>query len=102
MKISDGLTLEDAICVPDPSLSAGMKTAPMSEKPAEETGDGSGEMNDSAEAAPAQTEGIPEGMEGSPEGEVPAGEEGVPEGGEAPAGEESTPAEGLLDVVGGQ
>lgn len=102
VKISDGLTLEDAICVPDPSLSAGMKTAPMSEKPAEETGDGSGEMNDSAEAAPAQTEGIPEGMEGSPEGEVPAGEEGAPEGGEAPAGEESTPAEGLLDVVGGQ
>jgi hypothetical protein len=62
-----------------------MKTAPMSEKPAEEVG----EMNDSVEVSPAQTEGMPADMEGSPEGgEVPAETEGASEGGEMPAGTE--------------
>ena len=85
VKISEGLTLEDSICIPDPSLSVGMKTAPMSEKPAEEVG----EMNDSVEVSPAQTEGMPADMEGAPEGgEVPAETEGASEGGEMPAGTE--------------
>ena len=85
VKISEGLTLQDSICIPDPSLSVGMKTAPMSEKPAEEVG----EMNDSVEVSPAQTDGMPADMEGSPEGgEVPAGTEESPEGGEAPANTE--------------
>lgn len=35
VKISDGLTTEDSICIPDGTLTPGMKTAPMSEKPAE-------------------------------------------------------------------
>ena len=35
VKISDGLTAEDSICIPDGTLKPGMKTAPMSEKPAE-------------------------------------------------------------------
>lgn len=105
VKISDGLSLEDAICIPNPALSVGMKTAPMSEKPAEaaeESGDGGEEMNEPAEEAPAQTEGFPEGMEGSPEaGEVPAGEEGMPEGGEAPAGTEgSSEGEGVSEAAG--
>lgn len=35
VKIIKGLTLQDSICIPDPSLEEGMKTAPMSEKPQE-------------------------------------------------------------------
>lgn len=45
VKITEGLTLEDSICIPDSTLTVGMKTAPMSEKPDEtqisdETGEG--------------------------------------------------------------
>lgn len=44
VKITDGLTLEDSICIPDDTLTVGMKTAPMSEKPDEtESGDEAGE-----------------------------------------------------------
>ena len=39
VKITDGLSLEDSICMPDESLKEGMKTLPMSEKPAEEAVD---------------------------------------------------------------
>ena len=35
VKITEGLTLEDSICIPDGTQSVGMRTAPMSEKPAE-------------------------------------------------------------------
>ena len=40
VKITEGLSPEDSICIPDGTQSEGMKTAPMSEKPAEtaETG----------------------------------------------------------------
>lgn len=33
VRISDGLTEEDSICIPEETLREGMKTAPMSEKP---------------------------------------------------------------------
>ena len=59
VKISEGLDLEDSICIPEPALSVGMKTAPMSEKPAEkipESGDDSMEVDGTGEAA-EQTEG---------------------------------------------
>ena len=52
VKISDGLTAEDSICIPDGTLKPGMKTAPMSEKPAE---------TESVETMPE------EGMESMPE-----------------------------------
>lgn len=40
VRISDGLTEEDSICIPEETLREGMKTAPMSEKPeAEEAGE---------------------------------------------------------------
>ena len=105
VKISEGLTLEDSICVPDPSLSVGMKTAPMSEKPEEGTQEPAGEngeMNEAgegqpgeADVAPVQTEGAPFGMEGSPEGE---------EGSEEPPAvtEEIDAGSGMLDMLGGQ
>ena len=35
VKISEGLSPEDSICIPDGTLTPGMRTAPMSEKPAE-------------------------------------------------------------------
>ena len=35
VKITEGLSTEDSICIPDGTLTPGMKTAPMSEKPAE-------------------------------------------------------------------
>ena len=125
VKISEGLEPEDSICIPDPSLSAGMKTAPMSEKPAGETqesGVEGEELNESVEVSPVQTEGMPAGMEGSPEGgEIPDGMEGSPEEGEVPADTESSPegeksslkeagvmkedieaGSGMLDMFGGQ
>lgn len=43
VKIIKGLTLQDSICIPDPSLEEGMKTAPMSEKPQDEAGDSGNE-----------------------------------------------------------
>ena len=105
VKISEGLTLEDSICVPDPSLSVGMKTAPMSEKPevgTQEPAGENGEMNEAgegqpgeADVAPVETEGAPFGMEGSPEGE---------EGSEEPPAitEEIDAGSGMLDMLGGQ
>ncbi|MBQ8052679.1 MAG: efflux RND transporter periplasmic adaptor subunit [Lachnospiraceae bacterium] len=111
VKISEGLSPEDSICIPDPSLSVGMKTAPMSEKPAEEDGQsGDEEMNEGGEAAaPSQTEGTSSVMEGLPEaGEEPAGEESPVEGEEGVSEEagdipqEGGAGSGVLDVVGGQ
>lgn len=125
VKISEGLEPEDSICIPDPSLSAGMKTAPMSEKPAgekQESGVEGEELNESVEVSPVQTEGMPAGMEGSPEGgEIPDGMEGSPEEGAVPADTESSPegekssleeagvlkedieaGSGMLDIIGGQ
>ena len=111
VKISEGLSPEDSICIPDPSLSVGMKTAPMSEKPAEEDGQsGDEEMNEGGEAAaPSQTEGTSSVMEGLPEaGEEPAGEESPAEGEEGASEEagdlpqEEGAGSGVLDAVGGQ
>ena len=108
VKITEGLTLRDSICLPDPSLKVGMKTAPMSEKPEEGT-EGAGGKNDSVEANPVQTDGMPAGMEGSPEGgEAPAETEGSPEGENDGSGETEILQEdvgagsGMLDMFGGQ
>ncbi len=73
VKISEGVTLEDSLCIPDGTQSAGMKTAPMSERPDEtaETG-----TEEGVEEVPAE-----EGVEGVPAeeggGEVPAEEGGA-------------------------
>ena len=51
VRITEGLTIEDSICMPEEGLKEGMKTLPMSEKPAEETED-------------VYEEGMEEGYEG--------------------------------------
>lgn len=72
VRITEGLTLEDSICMPDENLKEGMKTLPMSEKPAEET-------------ESIHEEGVEEEFEGGMEGyEEGAGDsiEATPEDGE--------------------
>ena len=59
VKISEGLSPEDSICIPDGTLTPGMKTAPMSEKP-EETENTETMSEEGAEAVPS------EGMETEP------------------------------------
>lgn len=63
VKVSEGLTLEDSICIPDGTQTAGMKTAPMSEKPAEtaET-----VTEESGEAAPEEAAPLEDGAEAAP------------------------------------
>ena len=74
VKITDGLSLEDSICMPDESLKEGMKTLPMSEKPAEEAVDDEdqqagteegfeGEGMEDAESAGEGFGAVEEGME---------------------------------------
>ena len=79
VKVSEGISLEDSICIPDPSLSEGMKTAPMSEKPentesgSEEDGAAVNEVTDSAMDGGLIDEGVSEGElinEGGSEGEL--------------------------------
>ena len=72
--ITSGLELTDSICFPDETLREGMKTAPMSEKPEEESEDGEegiGEFDPSESGM--DVEPIEEGME--PETEEPYTEE---------------------------
>ena len=73
VKITEGLTLEDSLCVPDGSLKEGMKTLPMSEKPAEENEgvyeegpeeEFEGDMEGYGEGAGGAVEGVPEDGEG--------------------------------------
>ena len=59
VKISEGLSPEDSICIPDGTLTPGMKTAPMSEKP-EETENTETMSEEGTEAVPS------EGMETEP------------------------------------
>ena len=59
VKISEGLSPEDSICIPDGTLTPGMKTAPMREKP-EETENTETMSEEGAEAVPS------EGMETEP------------------------------------
>ena len=57
VKITEGLSPEDSICIPDGTLTPGMRTAPMSEKP---------EQTDSMETEPS------EGLETEPSGAMGA------------------------------
>ena len=84
VRITEGLTLEDSICMPEENLKEGMRTLPMSEKPADETED-------------MYEEGPEEGFEGDMEGyEEGAGDsfEGAPE-------EEFSGDEGISDPEAG-
>ena len=65
VKISEGLSTEDSICIPDGTLTPGMRTAPMSEKP-EET-----ESEETVPSEGMETEPS-EGMETEPSGAVGA------------------------------
>ena len=65
VKISEGLSMEDSICIPDGTLTPGMRTAPMSEKP-EET-----ESEETVPSEGMETEPS-EGMETEPSGAVGA------------------------------
>lgn len=83
VKITEGLTLEDSLCVPDEGLKEGMRTLPMSEKPEEETESGyeegleqdlEGDVESYEEGAGGSAEGAPE------DGEEFGGSEGEGEG----------------------
>ena len=65
VKISEGLSMEDSICIPDGTLTPGMRTAPMSEKP-EETESVETEPSEGMETEPSG------GMEAEPSGAVGA------------------------------
>ena len=84
VKITEGLTLSDSICIPDETLKPGMKTAPMSEKPdlsetsdneAGSSGDAGAEYGDS-EVIDVQIEGGGEMIEEEEMTVEPAGGEG--------------------------
>ena len=84
VRITEGLTLEDSICMPEENLKEGMKTLPMSEKPADETEGGheegmeeqfEGGVEDYGEGAGDSYEDIPEDGEGF--GVYEGGDEGT-------------------------
>ena len=60
VKISEGLELADSIAIPDGTLSEGMKTAPMSEKPDAGAAEGDEEYSGEESYEPQET-GIEEG-----------------------------------------
>ena len=96
VKITEGLTLEDSISIPDGTLKEGMKTAPMSEKP---------EENVEGEAGEEEGEGVYEGAGEEFGGEEFGGEEfgGQDFGGEPgePDGEAGQPdGEGVVGAQG--
>ena len=95
VKITEGLTLEDSLCVPDGSLKEGMKTLPMSEKPAEETEDVYEEGME--EGYEGDMEGYEEGAGGSFEGSL---EDGEGFGGSEGEGEGLGSSEGKGDGTG--
>jgi HlyD family secretion protein len=72
VRITEGLTIEDSICMPEEGLKEGMKTLPMSEKPAEETEDVYEEGME--EGYEGDMEGYEEGAGGSFEGSLEDGE----------------------------
>ena len=72
VRITEGLTIEDSICMPEEGLKEGMKTLPMSEKPAEETEDVYEEGME--EGYEGDMEGYEEGAGGSFEGSLEEGE----------------------------
>ena len=72
VRITEGLTIEDSICMPEEGLKEGMKTLPMSEKPAEETEDVYEEGRE--EGYEGDMEGYEEGAGGSFEGSLEEGE----------------------------
>lgn len=59
VKITQGLELADSICIPDGTVKEGMKTAPMSEKPADSD---AGDMGDAGEDAGMDSY-VPEAIE---------------------------------------
>ena len=73
VKISEGLSMEDSICIPDGTLTPGMRTAPMSEKPeeteSEETVPSEGMETEPSEGMETEPS---EGMETEPSGAVGA------------------------------
>ena len=84
IRITEGLTLEDSICMPEENLKEGMKTLPMSEKPADETEGGheegmeeqfEGGVEDYGESTGDSYEDIPEDGEGF--GGYEGGDEGT-------------------------
>ena len=84
IRITEGLTLEDSICMPEENLKEGMKTLPMSEKPADETEGGheegmeeqfEGGVEDYGESTGDSYEDIPEDGEGF--GVYEGGDEGT-------------------------
>ena len=72
VRITEGLTIEDSICMPEEGLKEGMKTLPISEKPAEETEDVYEEGME--EGYEGDMEGYEEGAGGSFEGSLEDGE----------------------------
>ena len=74
VKISEGLSMEDSICIPDGTLTPGMRTAPMSEKPeeteSEETVPSEGMETEPSEGMETEPS---EGMETEPSGAVAVG-----------------------------
>lgn len=72
VRITEGLTIEDSICMPEEGLKEGMKTLPMSEKPAEKTEDVYEEGME--EGYEGDMEGYEEGAGGSFEGSLEDGE----------------------------
>lgn len=68
IQILDGLTLTDSVAIPEESLREGMHTAPMDEKPEEETEETDGEMSsDGEEMEENMEEEMEEEMRGAEE-----------------------------------
>lgn len=92
--VTDGLAMEDEICMPDESLKEGMKTKPMSEMTQDMAGDAmqGGDMGGRLKS--------PDGLEGNPE-DAGMMEEGEPieNAGEGENGEHKDPANAAEGAV---
>lgn len=84
--IKDGLELSDSIAVPDDYLKSGMKTAPMSEKPAGTKVNSAGNSSSSASVTPSAAAEGAKGSSGSGSGNAAASSQADSSGDSSQAG----------------